>query len=154
MPETTSSVTSLRKPHARDVMSASVHELYCSDVRVTSACKYHARDVICAHVRQLYYSNLLTFYKHLHTLVIPFENRFYIVVALPLMVNACQFNLFSALSMPPDLNLTIQYALKNSQIAISLNRKYYAFISTSESSLCHQTPICARRSPMFAVHSS
>ena len=81
-------------------------------------------------------NNLLTFYKHLHTLVIPFENRFHIVIALPLVVNAYQFNLFSALSMPytpPDLNLTIQYALENSQIAISLNRKHYALISTSES---------------------
>ena len=68
-------------------------------------------------------NNLLTFYKHLHTLVIPLENRFHIVIALPLVVNAYQFNLFSALSMPytpPDHNLTIQYALENSQIAISL----------------------------------
>ena len=99
-------------------------------------------------------TNLLTFYKHLHTLVVPFENRFHIVIALPLTVSAYQFNLFSALSMPytpADLNLTVQYALENSQIAISLNRKYYALISTSESSLCQQTPICALRSPIFNV---
>ena len=84
-------------------------------------------------------NNLLTFYKHLH---IPFEVRFHTVIALPLPVNAYQFNIFSALSMPyeqPDLNLTIQHALENSQMAISLNRKYYALILTSELVLpnCH-----------------
>ena len=83
-------------------------------------------------------NNLLTFYKHLH---IPFEVRFHTVIALPLPVNAYQFNIFSALSMPytpPDLNLTIQHALENSQTAISLNRKYYALILTSE----YDLPIC------------
>ena len=96
-------------------------------------------------------NNLLTFYTHLHTLVIPFENCFHMVVAFALVVTPYQFNLFSALSMPytpPDHNLTIQYALENSQIAISLKRQHYALIPTSESSLCHQTPICALRSPI------
>ena len=41
--------------------------------------------------------------------------------------------------------------LWKSQIAISLNRQHYALISTSESSLCQQTPICALRSPILNV---
>ena len=84
-------------------------------------------------------NNLLTFYKHLH---IPFEVRFHTVIALPLPVNAYQFNIFSALSMPytppVDLNLTLQHALENSQMAIAWNRKYYAWILTSQFVL----PIC------------
>ena len=58
MLESTSSVTSSRNPYARGVISAPVHELYCSDVRVTSACRHNARDVVYARVRQLYYSVL------------------------------------------------------------------------------------------------
>ena len=60
--------------------------------------------------------HLLTFYKHLHTLVVPLDTRFHIVIALPLTMNNYQFTLYDVISMPytpPDMNVSVQYSLEH-----------------------------------------
>ena len=98
--------------------------------------------------------HLLTFYKHFHTLVVPLDTQFHIVIALPLTMSNYQFTLYNVISMPytpPDLNVSVQYSLEHTQIAISANKEHYAPVSDSESLHCQQTPICALRSPILRV---
>ena len=65
-----------------------------------------------------------------------------------------QFTLYNVISMPytpPDLNVSVQYSLEHTQIAISANKEHHAPVSDSESLHCQQTPICALRLPILRV---
>jgi hypothetical protein len=79
--------------------------------------------------------NLLSYYKQLYAIMIPDQNGFHIVTALPIVYNEQVYEMYKAITMPvpnAQANLLAEYDLEYNYVAISKNKNHYILLSNVE----------------------
>ena len=97
---------------------------------------------------------LLMYYKFIHPSVVPIQDGFHIVMALPLLHADKQFDIYRAIQVPiPDgqLQLGATYLLESEYFAVSKDENHFAFLQSEELSPCISSPACKFTSPWYSV---
>ena len=95
--------------------------------------------------------HVFSYYNYLHPIVIPEEDKFHIVVAIPLIHPSSLFDVYHTVSVPSPVSaeLSASHVLESSHIAFSKDESEYAFLHADEVRMCSQAPICHLSSPLY-----
>lgn len=96
--------------------------------------------------------SVLGYYKYLHPTILPDKDKIHILIALPLLHESSQFDVFEAIQIPvPALvvPLSATYKLESSYIAVSKDKSRYTFLKEHEVQMCIQSPYCTMHTPIF-----
>lgn len=99
-------------------------------------------------------SGLSKYYKYLPALLIPDNNRFHVLVAIPIVNEDAYFDLYEIISLPTPratISLSAKYVLESKYIAVAKDRKRYVLMSDLEAVACQQLPYCKLKSPIYNV---
>ena len=100
--------------------------------------------------------NIQWYYRNLRSILLPQNNAFHIVIAVPLARTDSIFTIYEAFSIPiphPKLDLVVRYSMETTHIAISTDKTSYVMLSGSELSKCvtADTTYCSFRQPVRSI---
>ena len=97
-------------------------------------------------------SEVISYYKHIQTLVVPDQGQFSVVFAILVVLKGLSLNVFHAIVVPVPQNnssISANYKLETTFLAVSGDTYLYTLLEKEELIRCFSSPYCKLRLPLY-----